>query len=164
MTPSSSSSSVAVAAVAAGTLMFNSSARTVRAEVGNRPSDRLIALLIFSKTDTSPDAFRWTDVAKALGELYHPVMTVETALHHLVQAFQEMGEDARFEIDVNAKSMPPLLLAPVKGPHSVDWLGPKSLSTSYTVEQFYNSMVSYMMSYMRLARVDWLFEPTTGGR
>lgn len=133
-----------------------------RAVLHNPPSPRLFALLAFTKTDISEKAFSWTDVAAALGELYHPKMTVSDAMHHLVAAFQELKADPRFEAGHGSGYMTDVLLAPVKGFHSIERFGPKQgLASSYTVEQFYDAMAGHMLTQIRLARVDWLVEPGT---
>jgi len=133
--------------------------RPLAPEVSNPPNERLLALLHYAKGDITSTVFTWRDVAKALGELYHPDMTLEAAMHHLVAAYGDLMADPRFECSNHGNEPLALLLAPVKGYSSVELYGPRNTEAAYTVEQFYNSMAAHMFSKLRLSRVDWLFAP-----
>lgn len=135
-----------------------SSLFVVNPGVTNPPSARLTALLEFLKNHPS-EPLSWYTVPKALGELYHPKMTLADAMHHLVHAHKELVADARFEIGRSDSESLDLLLAPVKGSHSVELLGATHLNTTYTVEQFYDSMARHILSAILLSRVDWLRAP-----
>lgn len=135
-----------------------SSQFVVNPGVTNPPSARLTALLEFLKNNPS-EPLSWYTVPKALGELYHHKMTLADAMHHLVHAHKELVADARFETGRSDREFLDLLLSPVKGSHSVELLGATRLNTTYTVEQFYDSMARHILSAILLSRVDWLRAP-----
>ena len=114
---------------------------------------RLLALLRFAKSERSGST--WRDVAQALGELYHPEMTLADVIHHLVAAYSEVLCEPRFEVGRSGKASEELLLAPIKGLHSIDFAGPRSLSTPYTVEQFYNAFVLHILGQLSITSIGW---------
>lgn len=118
------------------------------------PSPGLQALLEFSKSDDAD--FSWQGAAKALAPVYSEHMTLVDVVEVLLTLHAEAMAEPRFEMGHVETARRALLLAPLKGLHSVEMFGPKGLDTAYTVEQFYNSFVSFIMCNMRLARVDWL--------
>lgn len=119
-------------------------------------SDRLLALLKYAKS-ANPD-MPWKAVPLTLSETYHPDMSLIDAMHHLVAAVEEVLADPRFEVGRSGTSALELLTFPIKGSCAVDMLGPKTLQTSYTLEQFYNSMAAYILSQLRISQVDWMAE------
>jgi hypothetical protein len=118
-------------------------------------SDRLRALLIFSKR---PDAkeWKWQVVADALAEIYSPGMRLYWVMHHLVEAYQEATAEPRFE--VGRCDVLEVLMAPIKGHTAIDMLGPASLETKYTVEDFYNAMVVKILGQLQCTNIAWLRE------
>lgn len=116
-------------------------------------SDRLLVLLRHAKSE-SPGT-TWRDVAAALGDLYHPEMTLADVIHHVVSAFSEVLCEARFEVGGGGGAGEDLLLAPIKGHHAIEFMGPKTLDTQYTVEQFYNAQVSFIMGQLRISSIGW---------
>ena len=116
-------------------------------------SDRLVALMRHSKT-LDPD-LSWESVAKALGELYHPTMSIFDSIYHLLAAYEEILEEPRFEAGRAEGTTFSLLFAPIKGYSSIDIMGPKSMDEKYTVHQFYSSIADYLWARIRLTRVDW---------
>lgn len=116
-------------------------------------SDRLLVLLRYAKSENRGST--WRDVAAALGDLYHPDMTLSDAVHHIVAAFTEALAEPRFEVGRGGTAGVDLLLAPIKGHHSVEALGPSRLDTSYTVEQFYNAQVAYVLGQLSIAKIGW---------
>lgn len=120
-------------------------------------SERLRALLIFSKR---PDVKEWTwkGVADALADIYSTDMRLVWVMHHLVAAYEEALAEPRFQLGRSCGTVD-LLMAPVKGSSSIDLMGPASLATAYTVEQFYNAMVVRILGELQCATVGWLREP-----
>ncbi len=114
---------------------------------------RLLTLLRFAKSERSGST--WRDVAQSLGELYHPEMTLADVIHHLVAAYSEVLCEPRFEVGRSGKASEELLLAPIKGLHSIDFAGPRSLSTPYTVEQFYNAFVLHILGQLSITSIGW---------
>lgn len=114
---------------------------------------RLLTLLRFAKSERSGST--WRDVAQALGELYHPEMTLADVIHHLVAAYSEVLCEPRFEVGRSGKASEELLLAPIKGLHSIDFAGPRSLSTPYTVEQFYDAFVLHILGQLSITSIGW---------
>ena len=123
---------------------------------------RLLTLLRFAKSERSGST--WRDVAQALGDLYHPEMTLADVIHHLVAAYSEVLCEPRFEVGRSGKASEELLLAPIKGFHSIDFAGPRSLTTPYTVEQFYNAFVLHILGQLSITSIGWCrawFDGTT---
>ncbi len=115
-------------------------------------SARLLALLRYAKSEGRETT--WRDVASALGDLYHPEMTLADVIHHLVSAFSEVLCEPRFEVGGGGAGED-LLLAPIKGHHAIEFMGPKTLDTLYTVEQFYNAQVSFIIGQLRISSIGW---------
>lgn len=116
-------------------------------------NQRLLTLLRFAKGERSGST--WRDVAQALGELYHPEMTLADVIHHLVTAYSEVLCEPRFEVGRSGKASEDLLLAPIKGYQSIDLAGPRSLDTPYTVEQFYNAFVIHILGQLSITSIGW---------
>lgn len=116
-------------------------------------NQRLLTLLRFAKGERSGST--WRDVAQALGELYHPEMTLADVIHHLVTAYLEVLCEPRFEVGRSGKASEDLLLAPIKGYQSIDLAGPRSLETAYTVEQFYNAFVIHILGQLSITSIGW---------
>ncbi len=124
-------------------------------------SDRLLVLLRHAKSEGRGAS--WRDVAAALGDLYHPDMTLTDVVHHIVAAFTEVLAEPRFEVGRGGTAAEELLLAPIKGYHTVEALGPSRLDTTYTVEQFYNAQIAYVLGQLSIARVGWCRDEFIGG-
>ncbi len=116
-------------------------------------NQRLLTLLRFAKGERSGST--WRDVAQALGELYHPEMTLADVIHHLVTAYSEVLCEPRFEVGRSGKASEDLLLAPIRGYQSIDLAGPRSLETAYTVEQFYNAFVIHILGQLSITSIGW---------
>ena len=116
-------------------------------------SERLRVLLRYAKSEK--DGTTWRDIASALGDLYHPDMTLPDVIHHVVSVLTEVLCEPRFEIGRSGSVGEDLLLAPIKGYHAIEFYGAKNLETQYTVEQFYNAQVSYVIGQLSIARIDW---------
>ncbi len=120
------------------------------------PSERLIALLRHvraPKTNMS-----WRGVAAALGDLYHPQMSLPEVVRHLAAAYTELTEEPRFDVPAGPTMLANLLLAPIKGPSSIDVLGPRSTNQVYSVEGFYNSLAGHLLGAFMMAKTDWCAE------
>lgn len=117
------------------------------------PSERLIALLRHAKSQ-DPD-MTWRAVAAALGDIYHPEMSLADVVHHLAAAYQELLAEPRFAVQRGPHALASLLLAPVKGYCSIDMFGPKSTDQTYSVEAIYNSFAAHILGEIRWAKVDW---------
>ena len=63
--------------------------------------------------------------------------------------------EPRFELPGCDNAAEHVVLAPIKGQHTVEIAGPWSVDTRYSVEQSYNAMISKMMGDLQAARVDW---------
>lgn len=120
------------------------------------PSERLLILLRHAKAPETD--FNWRGVAAALGGLYHPQMSLADVMHHLAAAYTELTEEPRFAVPAGPAMLANLLLAPVKGPHSIELMGPRSTEQAYAIEAFYNSIAAYMLGALMMARVDWCQE------
>ena len=114
---------------------------------------RLLTLLRFAKSERSGST--WRDVAQALGDIYHPDMKLADVIHHLVVTYAEVLCEPRFGVGGGGKASEDLLLAPIKGLHSIDFPGPRNLDTSYTVEQFYNAFVIHILGQLSITNIGW---------
>jgi hypothetical protein len=123
-------------------------------------SPRLLALLQHAK-GINPD-MTWKAIPKALEPIFYSDMSLIDAMHHIVAAFEEVLSEPRFEVGRHGASALELLMSPIKGFSAIDVLGPKTLETTYTVEQFYNSMAMYIFSQLRISRVDWMEDTLKG--
>jgi hypothetical protein len=47
------------------------------------------------------------------------------------------------------------IIAPIKGHHAIEFMGPSTVETLYSVEQFYDAMIGKMMGDLQVIRVDW---------
>lgn len=117
-------------------------------------SERLRTLMMFAKR---PDTVEWTwqAVAEALKGLYSDDMKLVWVMHHLVAAYEEALAEPRFQLG-RGNTMLDVLLSPVRGHTSIQLLGPGSLQTPYTVEQFYNAMVHKILGELQITNVGWL--------
>lgn len=119
------------------------------------PSSTLIALLRHAKRT---DDYGWSQLAKALEPHFFKDMSLVDVVSVTLRAYEESLSEKRFEMgDAQCKAVE-LLLAPIKGPVSIELCGPRTLETNYSVEQFYNAFLKQIMTELRLARVDWLPE------
>ena len=116
-------------------------------------NERLLTLLRFAKSERSGST--WRDVAQALGALYHPDMRLADVIHHLVAAYSEVLCEPRFAVGCGGKASEELLLAPIKGYHSIDLAGPRTLDTTYTVEEFYNAFVIHILGQLSITSIGW---------
>ena len=82
-------------------------------------------------------------------------MSLADVIHHLVAAYSEVLCEPRFEVGRGGKASEELLLAPIKGYHSIDLAGPRSLDTLYTVEQFYNAFVIHILGQLSITSIGW---------
>lgn len=126
-----------------------------------RPSETLQVLLNYVKGDLK--RCTWRDAALVLGPLYYHDMKLVDVMSIVLKAYSEALAEPRFEIPAASSALEDLVFAPIKGSHAVEWPCPaKGIDTSYSIEQVYNSMLAYMLSNLRLARVDWLREVKDG--
>jgi hypothetical protein len=117
------------------------------------PSAGLQALLRYAKSENRERS--WRGVAQALSSVYSNNMRLLDVLSVMLNLYEEALSDPRYELGHGSTAVKKLLLAPVKGFHSVEINGPSGLQSQYTVEQFYNAMVSQMLGELLMARIDW---------
>ncbi len=90
-----------------------------------------------------------------LAGIYHRDMCFADVVKVLLTAYAEALMDPRFELPGRHNAAEDLLLAPIKGHHAVDFMGPSSTETRYTVEQFYGAMIDKMMGDLRCCTIGW---------
>ncbi len=91
-----------------------------------------------------------------LAELYHPDMKFLDVFQILLHTYERAVMEPRFELPGSNHVAEELVLSPVKWPLSIDYPFPKNgLDTMYSIEQFYGAMIKWMLSNLRLTRVDW---------
>jgi hypothetical protein len=117
-------------------------------------SETLKALLRYTKVLGAD--FHWKSVRdQVLAPLYHSHLSMFDVLQLMLGAYTELLMEPRFETPGHMRAAETLVLAPVKGAHSIDLIGPHDLTRQYSVEQFYGAMLRKMLSDMQLSRVDW---------
>jgi hypothetical protein len=109
-----------------------------------------IALLRAAKNiNFEKDVYTWKDVVEVLSPLYHPDMRLADVIHILLKSYEELIDEPRFE---TRRCIDELLMAPVKWNYSLNY---PTLETTYTVEEFYNKQIQFMMHQFRFSRCDW---------
>jgi len=116
-------------------------------------SNRLVKLLHHAKQDHPLGG--WRGIAMAMGEIYHPDMTLVDAVHHAIAGLEEAMAESRFELGDKRNLTEDLVLSPIKGYCSMEVLGRPNLETRYSVEQFYDAVSNTVIGRLRIARVDW---------
>ena len=102
----------------------------------------------------------WKDLRdQVFASLYHPDMAFLDVFQVLLHTYERAVMEPRFELPGGYRAAEELILSPVKGPLSIDHPFPKNgLETQYSVEKFYGAMMKWMLSNLRLTRVDWCRE------
>ncbi|HIH2752474.1 TPA: hypothetical protein ACYLN4_008341 [Burkholderia lata] len=90
-----------------------------------------------------------------LGALYHHEMRFIDVLSVLMRSYSQALMEPRLALPGRYNAAEDLVLAPVKGSHAIEFMGPTAMDQRYSVEQFYGAMIRKMLSDLRLARVDW---------
>lgn len=105
----------------------------------------------------------WKDVATALQEEYGTGLTLYDVIHHTVAALAEAFAEPQFGLIASPELTADLLLAPAIGFHAIDTFGARSLSTAYSLEQYFNAHIAFMVGQLSVAQTgwcrDWLAEP-----
>lgn len=114
----------------------------------------LQTLIHLAKNEQSLNS--WKDVAIALRSIYHFEMTLHDVIEVLVKAYAELLADERFDIGANDSAAKDLVMAPIKGPTALTFLGVTDIKQSFTVEQFYDAFVLHIMSKFRIATINWM--------
>lgn len=141
---------------------LSSSSKSCASPEPRQPSERLRALLIYSKRpERQEGAYAYSAVASVLGELFHPSMTLVDSMHHLVLAYEEVLMEPRYCVGSGPNPALELVLSPIKGLASIDFMGPSSVDTAYSVKQYYDAMACYIFGQLSITRVDWLDVPLT---
>ncbi len=129
----------------------------------NNPSQTLskttIALLKLAKDfeEKNQPNRTWIDIRCHLSELYlTQAMTLVDVVEVVSRSHQQLLNESRFEIGDKDQKTIELILAPIRGPSSVELLGAARIDTKYSIEEYYNAVLSKMMSDFCRARVDWL--------
>jgi len=121
-------------------------------------SPQLKALLIYVKSADKDQCWNsWKAVrASVFAEIYHPEMSLVAVIQVLCGLYIEAVEEPRFELQSpnNPYGLSSKLLAPIVGLHSID-LKPISVNTQYSIEQFYDAIISRMLGELIGARIDW---------
>lgn len=123
------------------------------------PSDRLASLMNLAKGRigeqggpvATPEA-----IGAALDWCYGGKLSLKDALHHALAAWEEASKDGRYEM--GRGDTLELVLAPIRGPSSIELLGPAGLDTQYTVGQFYGAILARVMGALQVTRCDWCRE------
>lgn len=117
-------------------------------------SDTLKALFRFLKREEANPT--WAQLRdKVFASIYHPEMSFADVIKVLVNVYTEALVEPRFQMPGRQNAAEDLVLAPIKGTHALDWPGPKSLETLYSVDHFYGAMINKLVSDLRCSRIDW---------
>lgn len=124
-------------------------------------SKTLKLLLDYSKAKVSEDVnnpFDWKILASILGPFYHHDMKLVDVVRIILKAYEEAILEKRFEMP--SPTIERILLAPIDGMCAIDHLGVyRNVDTKYSIEQFYNAMLTRLMNDLRFTRVDWMLDP-----
>jgi hypothetical protein len=114
-------------------------------------SQKLLILLSLSKGKLLPDMnFGWVAVNAALANYYYHQMTIRDCLMHAIEAYCEVIADPRFEVHGDIDK---LLLAPIKGLHSIHFL--PTGKEVYTAEEWISAQIAFVLGELSITRVDW---------
>lgn len=129
----------------------------------NAQLDETLKVLLEYTKRTEEVTFEWKELAGVLGPLYYHDMKLIDVLSILITTYEKVLMEPRFELPGRHHAVYDIVVAPVEGTFSVDLWGPKDLHNTYTVEQFYTSIIKKMLSDIRLTNVGWLREVETDG-
>jgi len=80
-------------------------------------------------------------------------MLLIDCVNHAVAAYQEALSEPRFQMPSNEGFLG-VVLSPIKGHFAIDaWPDSPNLTTTYTVGQFYNSIIGHILGRLSVARV-----------
>ena len=113
-------------------------------------SPKLLALLRASKRFPPEKALNIQAVRVALADLYHLHLPFRDVVRLMLSAMEELSREPRFEILRSPDWRSDLVLAPV----DKNWFYDKPGSL-FTMEDFYQRIVSEGWNTLRLSRVDW---------
>lgn len=117
-------------------------------------TETLKAVFRYMKRSDSVDS--WQALRdRVFAPLFHPEMRFVDVVHVLMSVYTEALMEPRFELPGRHNAAEDLVLAPIKGSHAIEFMGPSDLARQYSVEQFYGAMISKMLCDLRLCRVDW---------
>ena len=116
-------------------------------------SDTVLALLRFTK---QPEVeLNLQSVHNCLRELYHPDMLLKDVIVVLLSAIKELSSIPQFEVPCQSFLITKLALAPLEGTSCLGGMfGPKKQDT-YTVEEFYDSIIKQLLYVFRFSNVAW---------
>jgi hypothetical protein len=113
----------------------------------------LAALLKHAKDSTKDND--WRSVADTLAPIYHNEMRLMDVVSIVTCAYLKARDECRFQMPWDKGSaIGELVLSPVKSHET--FMQTISCETSYTVETYYNRMLSFIMSQLMQTRIDWL--------
>ncbi len=116
-------------------------------------SPKLVALLRISKRYPPEKVLDIQAVRVALADLYHPHLPFRDVVRLMLSALEELSLEPRFEILKSPDWRTDLILAPV----DKNWFYDRPGSV-FTMEEFYQRIVSEGWEALRLSRVDWCQE------
>lgn len=120
-------------------------------------SETVKALLIYSKqTDVE---IGLASVHNCLRQLYHPDMLLKDVLVVLLSAIKELSSIPQFETPSQSFLLMKIAAAPIEGTSCLgnNIFGPTTTDT-FTVEQFYDSMIKQILYTFRFSNVAWCKE------
>lgn len=118
-------------------------------------SDTLRILLHFSKRNK--EEFTIQSLRECLGPHYHPSMRLKDILIVMDNAFREMLDNKEFEAGKRPTIYLELIMSPFDGIFPLGesiLFGPK-LEDKFTIEEFYNKIISNYMHKFMMANIGW---------
>lgn len=113
-------------------------------------SEELKILLVYSKRNTD-DVITWKILSEKLKDLYFHELKLKDVIYILVNAYDKVLKEPRFE--VYPISNAELILVPIK---NIDLV--TNSADLYSLEDFYNTVVRFIIGQMAISRVDWCKE------
>ncbi len=120
-------------------------------------SETLKVLLKFSKE--YPETFDIESIKKCLGDIYHPEMKLKDILIVLDNALCEAIEIKEFEMPNRKHAYLDIIMSPFNScnPLGGKFFGP-NLKDAFSVEQFYNKIISEYMHKFMFTNIGWCRE------
>lgn len=124
-------------------------------------SETLKVLLHYSKTDKGP--FTYQSLKKVLAPLYHEEMRLRDVIQVIHGALLEMLDIKEFEIGNRKDIQLDIIISPIAGllplmnKNKPLAFGPE-LTDTFTIEEFYNRIISEYMHKIMFTNIGWCRE------
>lgn len=129
----------------------------VEESVEGKPFSETLRLLLNHTKRNNDEGFTFKSIRELLGPHYHPDMRLKDVLIVINNAFQEMLQIKEFEIGNRNLAQFEILLSPFNSIFPLGesvLFGPK-LEDKFTIEQFYDKVISEYMHKFMFTNIGW---------